>query len=131
MAFPEDLLYSREHTWARIDGNLAVVGLTDYAQEKLGELLDIELPQVDDPADQDEPFGTLETAKGVLELIAPVSGDVVRVNDDLIDDIGLIGSDPYDTGWMIVIEMKDFSELENLLNAREYENYIEEEEELA
>ena len=124
MIFPDDLLYSREHTWARIDGNLAVIGITDYAQEKLGELLHIELPQVDTYLEQDEPFGTLESAKTVTEIISPVSGEVVRVNEDMIDDIGIITSDPYDAGWMIVIEMKDLSELDNLLDSAEYRDYI-------
>ena len=124
MEFPDDLLYSREHTWARIDGNLAIIGLTDYAQEKLGEVLHIELPQIDAPIEQDEPFGTIESSKTVTELISPVSGEVVRVNDDMVDDMGIINSDPYDTGWMIVVEIRDLSELDNLLEAAEYKDYV-------
>jgi glycine cleavage system H protein len=124
MEFPDDLLYSREHTWARIDGNLAIIGVTDYAQEKLGEVLHIELPQVDASVEQDEPFGTIESSKTVTELIAPVSGEVVRVNEDMVDDMGIINSDPYDTGWMIVVEIRDLSELDNLLEAVEYKDYV-------
>lgn len=124
MEFPDDLLYSREHTWARIDGNLAIIGITDYAQEKLGEVLHIELPQVDASVEQDEPFGTIESSKTVTELISPVSGEVVRVNEDMVDDMGIINSDPYDTGWMIVVEIRDLSELDNLLEAVEYKDYV-------
>ncbi len=124
MVFPDDLLYSREHTWARVDGNLVTVGLTDYGQAKLGEILNIDLPEVDTYVEQDEPFGTIESAATVTELISPVSGDVVRVNDDIADDVGIINSDPYDTGWMIVVEMTDASELDNLLDSSEYNDYV-------
>ncbi len=127
MVFPDDLLYSREHTWARIDGNLAIIGITDYAQEKLGEILHIELPQVDSSIEQDEPFGTIESSKTVTELISPISGEVVRVNEDMVEDIGIINSDPYDTGWMIVVEIKGVSELDNLLDSMEYRDYVGEE----
>jgi glycine cleavage system H protein len=124
MVFPDDLLYSREHTWARVDGNLVTIGVTDCAQDKLGEILNVELPEVDAFVEQDEPFGTIESAKAVTELISPVSGDVVRVNDDIADDVGIINSDPYDTGWMIVVEMKDASELDGLLDSSEYNDYV-------
>lgn len=124
MVFPEDLLYSREHTWARVDGNLITIGVTDYGQEKLGEILNVELPVLDAYVEQDESFGTIESAKTITELISPVSGDVVRVNDDITDDVGIINSDPYDAGWMIVVEIKEGSELDNLLDAAEYNDYI-------
>lgn len=124
MIFPDDLLYSREHTWARIDGNLAVIGITDYGQEKLGEVLNIELPNVDAEVEQDEPFGTIETAKTVSEMISPLSGEVVKVNEDLVDDLGIINSDPYDAGWMIVVEIRDMSELDMMLDAMEYRDYV-------
>jgi glycine cleavage system H protein len=123
-AFPDDLLYSREHTWARVDGNLVTIGITDYGQDKLGEILNVELPEVDTYVEQDEPFGTIESAKTVTELISPVSGDVVRVNDDMSDDVGIVNSDPYDTGWMVVVEMKEASELDSLLDASEYNDYV-------
>ena len=122
--FPDDLLYSREHVWARVDGNLVTIGITDYGQDKLGEILNVELPEVDTYVEQDEPFGTIESAKTVTELISPVSGDVVRVNDDMSDDVGIVNSDPYDTGWMVVVEMKEASELDSLLDASEYNDYV-------
>ena len=122
--FPDDLLYNREHAWVRVEGELATIGITDYAQEKLGEILAIELPEVDSYVERDEPFGTIESAKGVFELISPVSGEVVNVNEDRLDDIGIINSDPHDTGWMITLEMSDSEELDDLLDSREYHDFV-------
>ena len=122
--FPDDLLYSREHVWVRVDGDLATVGITDYAQEKLGEILSIELPETETEVERDEPFGTIESAKAAIELFAPLSGEVISVNEDLTDDIGILNSDPHDTGWMIVIEMSDLDELDDLLDARGYHDFI-------
>lgn len=122
--FPEDLLYSREHIWVRIDGDAATIGITDYAQEKLGEVHAVELPEMDDEVERDEPFGTLEAAKGIVELIAPVSGQVISVNEDINDDIGIINSDPHDTGWLIVVSISDADELDDLLDARGYHDFI-------
>jgi glycine cleavage system H protein len=123
-AFPEELLYSREHMWVRVDGDLATVGITDYAQEKLGEILSIELPEADTEIERDEPFGMIESAKASIELISPLSGEIISVNEDLLDDIGILNSDPHDAGWMIVVEMKDPSELDDLLDAQGYQDFI-------
>ncbi len=122
--FPEDLLYSREHVWIRVDGDLATIGITDYAQEKLGEILFVELPESDTEVERDEPFGVIESSKASIELISPVTGEVISVNEDLVDDIGIVNSDPHDTGWMIVVEMKDLDELDDLLDARGYHDFI-------
>jgi glycine cleavage system H protein len=122
--FPDDLLYNREHAWVRVEGELATIGITDYAQEKLGEILAIELPEVDSYVERDEPFGTIESAKGVFELISPVSGAIVSVNEDILDDIGIVNSDPHDTGWMITLEMSDSEELDDLLDSREYHDFV-------
>jgi glycine cleavage system H protein len=122
--FPDDLLYNREHAWVRVEGEIATIGITDYAQEKLGEILAIELPEVDSYVERDEPFGTIESAKGVFELISPVSGEVLNVNEDILDDIGIINSDPHDTGWMITLEMSDSEELDDLLDSREYHDFV-------
>jgi glycine cleavage system H protein len=127
--FPEDYMYSREHLWVRVDGDLATIGITDYAQEKLGEVLSIELPEIDTEVERDESFGSIESAKAVIELIAPVGGQVVNVNDDLLDDVGIINSDPHDTGWLIVIEMSDIDEIDDLLDTRGYNDFILESEE--
>ncbi len=128
MPFPDDLLYSREHTWVRVDGDLATIGITDYAQEELGEIFSVEVPLIDTYVEHDEPFGTIESSKTVAELISPVSGDVIIVNEELSDDVGIVNSDPYTTGWMIVVAMSDLGELDNLLDPTEYSDYIDEEE---
>jgi glycine cleavage system H protein len=126
VSYPDDLLYSREHTWVRVDGNMATIGITDYAQEQLGEIFSVDLPPVDTDVEQDEPFGTIEASKAVAEIISPVSGDTIGINEDIADDVGIVSSDPYDTGWMIVVFMRDAGELANLLDADEYTDYIEE-----
>ena len=123
-AIPDDLMYSREHIWVRVDGDLATIGITDYAQEKLGEILSLDLPEADSYVERDEPFGSIESAKAVIELVSPVSGVVISVNEDITDDIGIINSDPHDTGWMIVVEMEDASELDELLDTRSYQDFV-------
>jgi glycine cleavage system H protein len=122
--FPEDLLYSREHIWVRVDTDMATLGITDYAQEALGEVLSIELPEADIYVERDETFGSIESTKAVVDLIASVSGTIVSVNEDINDDIGIINSDPHDTGWLIVIEMDDLSQLDDLLDAAGYQDFI-------
>lgn len=122
--FPEDLLYSREHVWVRVEGDIATIGITDHAQEKLGEILSLDLPETDSYVEWNEPFGSIESAKGVVELISPVSGVVISVNEDITDDIGVINSDPHDTGWMIVVEMEDLEELDDLLDVSDYQEFV-------
>jgi glycine cleavage system H protein len=101
--FPEDLYYSREHIWVRVDGDMATIGITDYAQESLGEILSVEFPEIDTYVERDETFGSIESTKAVIDLISPVSGTVVSINEDITDDIGIINSDPHDLGWLVVI----------------------------
>jgi glycine cleavage system H protein len=122
--FPDDLLYSREHVWVRVEGDIATVGITDHAQEKLGEILSLDLPEADSYVEWNEPFGTIETSKGVVELISPVSGVVISVNEDITDDIGIINSDPHDTGWMIIVEMEELEELDDLLDVSGYQEFV-------
>lgn len=122
--FPEDLLYSAEHIWVRVDGEMATLGITDYAQESLGEILSIEFPEIDMYVERDEAFGSIESTKAVVDLIASVSGTIVSVNEDINDDIGIINSDPHDTGWLVVIEMDDMEQLDDLLDAAGYHDYI-------
>ena len=128
--FPDDLLYSQEHIWIRVEGNLATIGITDHAQEKLGEIISLDLPEDNSSVERDEPFGRIESAKASVELISPVSGTVISVNEDITDDIGIINSDPHDTGWMIVVEMEDPEELDDLLDTREYQEFVTREEEI-
>jgi glycine cleavage system H protein len=127
--FPEDLLYSREHIWMRIDGDMASLGITDYAQESLGEILSVEFPEIDTYVERDETFGSVESIKAVIDLISPVSGTVVSINEDITDDIGIINSDPHDLGWLVVIEMDDLEQLDDLLDAKGYQDFIMQEEE--
>ena len=122
--FPEDLLYSREHIWVRVDGYMATIGITDYAQESLGEILSVEFTEIDTYVERDETFGSIESTKTVVDLISPVSGTVVNINEDINDDIGIINSDPHDTGWLVVIEMDDLEQLEDLLVATAYHDFI-------
>ena len=127
--FPEDLLYSREHIWVRIDGDMATLGITDYAQESLGEILSVEFPEIDTYVERDETFGSVESIKAVIDLISPVSGTVVSINEDINDDIGIINSDPHDVGWLVIIEMDDLEQLDDLLDAKGYQDFIMQEEE--
>ena len=122
--FPDDLLYSREHVWVRVEGDLATIGITDYAQEKLGEVISLDLPEADAYLERDEPFGKIESVKAVVELICPISGVVVSVNEDLPDEIGVVNSDPHDTGWMIVVEIEDPAELDDLLDVKGYQEFL-------
>jgi glycine cleavage system H protein len=122
--FPEDLLYSREHVWVRVDGDMATLGITDYAQESLGEILSVEFPEIDTYVERDEAFGSIESTKAVVDLIASVSGTIVGVTEDINDDIGIVNSDPHDTGWLVVIEMDDMEQLDDLLDAAGYHDYI-------
>jgi glycine cleavage system H protein len=125
--FPDDLLFTREHTWVRVDDNIATIGITDYAQEQLGDILSVKLSDNDSSVEQDESFGVIESAKTVVELISPISGEIIKINEDVSDDLGILNSDPYDTGWLIVVDIKDLSELDNLLDSYEYSDYVEEE----
>ena len=123
---PNDRKYTREHEWAKDEGGETIaMGITDYAQENLGEVVSIELPEADSEVEQDEPFGTVESStKGVVELVSPVSGEVISVNEDIADDIGIINSDPHDTGWLIIVEMSDMEELAELLDAKGYNDFV-------
>ena len=127
--FPDDLLYSREHTWARVEDSVATVGITDYAQENLGDIVSIDVYADDTSVKQGEPFGVIESTKTTAELISPVTGEIINVNEELFDDVGALESDVYDIGWMISVEVQDLSQLDNLLDSEEYEDFIEQDEE--
>jgi len=121
MHLPEELKYTKDHEWTRIDGETAVVGITDYAQSELGDIVYVELPEVGTSVKQGESFGTIEAVKAVSDLYAPVSGEVIAVNDKLNDSPELVNRDPYGEGWMIKIKMADPAELEKLLDKSQYE----------
>ncbi len=121
---PAELAYTNEHEWVKVDGNIATVGITDYAQGELGDIVFVELPAEGDETKQNEAFGTIEAVKAVSELFAPVSGKVVAINSALEDEPETINSDPYGDGWMLKIELADPSELDALLSAEDYEKII-------
>ena len=121
MEIPEDLYYTREHVWLRVTGNRGKIGITDYAQLEMGEIVFLNLPEENAPIEQDEVFGTLESSKTVADLYAPVSGEIVSVNKDLEEEPSLINDDPYGNGWLVTLEIDDPSQLEDLLEASEYE----------
>ncbi len=128
MDFPEDLRYTREHEWARKKGANYVVGITDFAQSQLGDVVYVELPDVGDPVKKGESFGVVESTKAVSELFAPLTGKVVEVNDPLSDAPETVNDDPYEEGWMIVIEPADPKELDALMDAKTYRAFVEEQE---
>jgi len=128
MDFPEDLRYTREHEWARKKGANLVIGITDFAQDSLGDVVFVELPAVGDTVKKGESFGVVESTKAVSELFAPVSGKVVEVNDPLTDAPETINSDPYEEGWMIVIEPSDPAEVGALMDVKAYREFVEEQE---
>ena len=127
MKFPKKLRYTREHEWVLIEGSQATVGITDFAQHELGEVVFVELPKVGDSVTKDEPFGVVESVKAASDVYAPVSGEVTEANDDLVSSPELINDDPYGDAWLIRVEMSDASEVEHLMTAQEYKDYVEEE----
>lgn len=127
MEIPSELRYSREHEWVAVENNVATIGITDYAQEQLGDVVYVELPEVGAPVTKDDAFGVVESVKAVSDIYAPVSGTVTEVNADLPDSPETVNEDPYGDAWMIRVEMSDPSELDDLLTAAEYQKFIEEE----
>ncbi|MBN1363378.1 MAG: glycine cleavage system protein GcvH [Syntrophaceae bacterium] len=126
--FPEDIIYSCEHIWVKVDGNMATIGITDYAQERLGDILSVEFIENDTYVERDETFGSIESVKEVVDLISPVSGTIIVINEDILDDVSVINRDPYDTGWLVVIEMDNLEQLQDLLAASNYHDFITQEE---
>ena len=124
---PEDLSYTKDHEWVRVAAEQATVGITDHAQQQLGDVVYVELPRVDDKFEAGEPFGSVESVKAVSEIYMPVSGVVVNVNGALNDAPEKVNTDPYGDGWMIAIKPDNPSQLDALLTAAEYEDYIKEE----
>lgn len=125
MNAPEDYLYTKEHEWvSQDDATLITVGITDYAQEALGSLVLVELPEEGEDVTKDEPFGIVESPKSVSDLFAPVSGKVAEVNQVVIEAPAIINEDPYNEGWLLKIEIEDAADLEDLMNAEEYLEYV-------
>jgi len=126
---PDDLHYSKDHEWVRVEGNVAVVGITDYAQDSLGDVVYVELPKVGDDFAANESFGSVESVKAVSEVFSPVSGEIVGINESLADSPEQVNTDPYGEGWMIRVEMSKPGEVDSMLTAAEYEDFTKAEKE--
>ena len=124
MNIPKDLKYTKDHEWVRIDGDTAIVGVTDFAQGELGDIVFVEIETVDESLDMEEVFGSVEAVKTVSDLFMPISGEVIEFNEALETDPELVNSDPYGEGWMIKIKIADKSELNDLLTEEAYSNLI-------
>lgn len=125
MKIPEDLKYTNEHEWVQVNGDIATVGVTDFAQSALGDIVYVEVETLDEELDADEVFGTIEAVKTVSDLFQPVTGTIFEVNENLENDPELINNDPYGDGWIVKIKMSDTSELNNLISSEEYKNLTE------
>jgi glycine cleavage system H protein len=121
---PEDLLYTKNHEWTRVEDGTAIIGITDYAQNALGDITYVELPEEGDSLKQGEVFGTVDSLKTVAELFAPLSGEVVEVNSEVPTEAEKVNEDPYGTGWIVKIELSNEAEIENLMNAEDYLKFI-------
>ncbi|MGJ9384077.1 glycine cleavage system protein H [Salipaludibacillus neizhouensis] len=126
MSLPKDLKYSEEHEWVKTEGEKVRIGITEFAQSELGDIVFVELPEVGDVLEADEPFGSVESVKTVSELYAPVSGKVVEVNEELEDSPEFVNESPYEKAWMVVVEPSNKSEFDKLMDASAYEEMINE-----
>ena len=124
---PEDSRYAKSHEYVHMEGDVGTIGITDYAQKELGDVVFVELPQVGTQLEAADELGSIESVKAVSELFAPVSGEVIEVNEALADKPELVNTDPYGDGWMVKIRLSDASEVDELMPADEYEEYIERE----
>ena len=120
---PEDLHYSKDHEWVRVDGDQAIIGITDYAQNSLGDVVYVELPKAEDEFAASESFGSVESVKAVSEVFTPIAGTVVTINESLADEPESVNSDPYGGGWMVRLKMANPGEVDSLLTAAEYEDF--------
>ena len=129
MNLPEDVKYSKEHEWVKVSGNIATIGISDYAQDQLGEIVFVELPDEGEEFEKDDAFGVVESVKSVNDVYAPLTGRIVELNDPVVDSPEIVNEDPYGEGWLVKIEIKDPKELGELMTAKQYEAYIKEESE--
>lgn len=126
MELPSELLYSEEHEWIKVDNNKATIGITEFAQDELGDIVFVELPEVGDTIEMDESFGSVESVKTVSELYAPISGTIKEVNAELEDNPEFVNESPYEKAWMITVEISDDTEIDKLLSPEKYQEQISE-----
>ncbi|MFD1362549.1 glycine cleavage system protein GcvH [Lentibacillus salinarum] len=124
MNLPNDLFYTEEHEWIKKEDGKVRIGITDFAQDELGDIVFVELPEVGDEMEADEPFGSVESVKTVSELYAPISGKVVEINEELEDSPEFVNESPYDKAWMVVVEPSEPSDVDQLLSAEQYEEAV-------
>ena len=124
MAVPSEFKYSKVHEWVKLENNVATIGITEYAQNELGDIVFVELPETDDELNEGDTFGSVESVKTVSELYAPISGKIVEVNEELEDSPEFVNESPYEKAWMVKIEISDDSQLEELLSADQYSEMI-------
>ena len=124
MNIPENLKYTKDHEWLKVEDNIATIGITEFAQGELGDIVFVEVDTEGESLDMEEVFGTIEAVKTVSDLFMPITGEVTEFNETLEDEPELINSSPYDKGWIVKVEISDLSELDNLLSAEEYKNLI-------
>ena len=122
---PENLRYSKDHEWVSVDGEVATIGITDYAQHSLGDVVYIDMPRVGDKFDAHEAFGSVESVKAVSEMFVPVAGEITEVNEGLNDTPEVVNSDPYAGGWMVKVKMTNTGEADAMMSSAEYEEYLE------
>ncbi|MCB5558941.1 glycine cleavage system protein GcvH [Anaerosalibacter bizertensis] len=122
----EGLLYTRDHEWIKVEGDKAYIGVTDYAQDSLGDIVYVELPDIDDEFEMEDSFAVVESVKAAADIYIPVDGRVLEINEELEDDPSLVNEDPYEN-WMILVELEDKSQLDELMDHEEYEKFLEEE----
>ncbi len=125
MDFPDELKYTEEHEWVLIENDVVTVGITDFAQDQLGDVVFVELPETGDQLETGKPLGVVESVKAVSDVYAPLSGEVVEVNNDLPDEPEMLNTSPYEDGWMVKIKLADVGELEGLMDASGYQEFIE------
>ncbi len=124
---PDDLRYHKEHTWVKVSGKKATIGITDYAQDALGDIVYVDLPETDTDVEANSEIGEIESTKTTSSVIAPVSGRITEVNEDLSESPEILNEEPYGKGWIAVLELDDTSEVDDLMDASEYSKFIEEE----
>jgi glycine cleavage system H protein len=126
MDFPDELKYTEEHEWVLIEDDIVTIGISDFAQHQLGDVVFVELPEIGDSLEAGKPFGVVESVKAVSDVYAPVSGEVIEVNSDLPDEPELLNSSPYEDGWMVKLKLNDPAELDDLMDAAAYQEFVEE-----
>lgn len=124
MNFPEELKYTKDHEWVRVEGDTVTIGITDFAQKELGDIVYVEVDTLDETLDQEEVFGTVEAVKTVSDLFLPVAGEIVEFNETLEDEPENVNTDPYGAGWMVKVKVSDASQLDSLLSVADYKALI-------